>query len=397
MHHASRFVVAALAVCGALHAQRLASYSPAAGAVAELQPPTAILPGPVPPLVVYPQVPLMPLLPAPAGDSTFDNVRAFSWFTNGALMVPQPTPSFPPAGPLPAPFPIPAAILALIGGGPVTGIAYDAGAGIMWLVGAAGVTIGCAPIPGMPVLVPAFPLMFPTGPITGLEWDAMAGTLIACDAAGVCYTYLPGGAPAAPPVFPPIPMPGIAGDVALDRTLRLNGAGLRPLFLAAVGVVFDTRDPAPVVFPGGPAPLQGLAFINHPAANPPIGTCMCPGTGYPTTFTTSPMTSMNPAWGIGVGGLPPGWPVLFAFDFAFLPGFPLVNGVGCGLGLTALPVIFGAAADPAGNAILSLAMIPPTLPLGAGPFYNQNFTLCATDPVLGLVLTPTQTMHVSSF
>jgi hypothetical protein len=184
--------------------------------------------------------------------------------------------------------------------------------------------------------------------------------------------------------------------VAIDRTLRLNGAGVRPLFVAAGLSAFDVNLPGSPPFPIGPAPVEGLAFINHPAANPPVGTCLCPGTSYPTQFTTGPMSAGNPAWGIAVGGLPPGWPVLFVFDFAFLPGFPLINTVGCGLGVTALSILFTGTADPLGNAVLPLAMLPPVLPLGSGPFYNQNATLCATDPALGLVLTPTQVVYVSS-
>lgn len=391
-------VLSTIALGGALQAQRLAAYTPAAATIAEIQPPVPMLPGPVPPLAVYPQVPALPFMPAPAGDSTFDNGLGYHWVTNGAILAPQPTPTFPPVGPLPPAFPIPPAVLAMIGGGPVTGIALDAAAGVMWLTGAPGITIGCAPIPGMPVLVPAFPLMFPVaGPITGLEWNAMMGTLIACDMGGICYTYFPGGAPAAPPILPPAGLPGPAGDVALDRTLRLNGGGLRPLYLAAGAAIVDVNLAGPpLFFPAGPAPAQGLAFINHPAAAPPVGTCLCPGTGFPTQFTTGPMTAGNAAWTIGVGGLPPGFPVFFAFDFAFLPGFPLVNAVGCGLGITAIPILFGVAADPAGNALLTLSLTPPVLPLGAGPFYNQNFALCATDPVLGLVLTPTQSVYVSS-
>lgn len=391
-------VLSALALCSALSAQRLASYTSAGAVVAEMQPPTQLLPGPIPPLVMYPQVPAMPALGFPAGDSTFNNRTGYHWFTNGALMVPQMTPTFPPVVAPPAPFPIPLPVLAMIGGGPVTGIALDVAANVMYLTGVPGIVVGCTPIAGMPVVVPPFPLAFPTGPISGLEWDAMTGTLIACDIPGVCYTFFPvTGLPAAFPIVPPGALPGPAGDVALDRTLRLNGFGLRPLYLAAGPAILDVNMGLAMFFPGGPGPMDGLAFINHPAANPPAGACNCPGTNYPIPFTTGPMSIGNPAWGIGVGGLPPGWPVLFAFDFAFLPGFPIVNTVGCGLGLTALPVVFGAAANAMGNAIMPLALVPPVLPLGAGPFYNQNFTLCAADAALGLVLTPTQMVHVASW
>jgi len=392
---------------GTAHAQRLAAYDQFGALVptfSEMQPPVPILPAAIPPVAVYPAVPALPPAPGPAllppGDSTFDNLVGLHWFTNGAVLAAMPTPTFPPGGPVPAPIPIPPGVLAAIGGGPVTGIAISplgpVAGPIMFLTGAAGIVVGCVAVPGLPVMVAPFPVPFLTGPITGLEWDGGTGSLWACDAAGVCYNFAIGGGPLAAPVPPPFALPAPAGDVAIDKTMRLNAFGARPLYVVAGPGVVEVTDPFAVPFPNGLALPQGLAFLDHPAANPPVGACLCPTTTFPKPFTTGPM-SVGAAWGIGVGGLPPGWPVLFAFDFAFLPGFPLINAVGCGLGLTALPIVIGGIADPAGNAVLTLALVPPTLPLGAGPFYNQNFTLCPADTVLGLVLTPTQVVHVDAF
>lgn len=403
------YLLAFVSLIGAAQAQRLAAYDQfgavVGGVITELQPPVPMLPVPNPPLLMYPTLPALPPLPGPAvaapGDSSFDNFTGLHWFTNGAIVAAMPTPTFPPLVPPPAPMPIPPAVLAAIGGGPVTGLAYSplgvAIGPILYLCGAPGIVIGVAAIPGMPVVVPPFAPPFLAGPISGLEWDGGTGSLWSCDIAGVCYNFMPGGAPLGPPVPPPIALPAPAGDVAIDKTLRANAVGLRPLFVVSGPIVVDVNDPAPIVFPSGLAFPTGLAFLDHPAANPPIGTCICPGTTFPTQFTTGPMAIGNAAWGIGVGGMPPGWPVLFVFDFAFLPGFPLINGVGCGLGLTALPIVIGGAADPFGNAVLTLSLTPPVLPLGAGPFYNQNITLCPADPVLGLVLTPTQSVYVSAF
>ena len=392
---------------GTAQAQRLAAYDQITTAVpmfSEMQPPVPILPLPLPPVAMYPAIPALPPFPGPVvmppGDSSFDNRSGLHWFTNGAIIASMPTPTFPSVIPPTPAFPIPLPVLAAIGGGPVTGLAISPigpGPGpILYLCGAPGIVIGCTAVPGMPVVVPPFPIPFGTGPVTGLEWDGGTGSLWACDAPGTCYNFSIAGAPLAAPVPSPFLLPAPAGDVAIDKTLRLNGLGVRPLYITAGGLVFEVTDPAAVPFPNGLGLAQGLAFLDHPAANPPVGACMCPATTYPVPFTTGPMSVGSP-WGIGVGGMPPGWPVLFAFDFAFLPGFPLVNAVGCGLGLTALPVVFGGVADPAGNAVLTLALVPPTLPLGAGPFYNQNFTLCPADTVLGLVLTPTQVVHVDAF
>jgi hypothetical protein len=399
MRHLPTSLLAALALCGAVQAQRLIAYDPAGGVLGECQPANVLLPAPIPPMPIYPQVPPLPVLPPFAGDSTFNNTVGYTWVTNGAILAAQPTPMFPPLGPIPPAMPIPAAVLAAIGGGPVTGIAIDSVAGIMYLTGAPGVTIGVAPVAGMPVVVPPFPLPFLVvmPPITGLEWDSVAGNLILCDAGGTTYTVFPGGAPAAPPMPPlgPVPMP--VTDVALDRTMALNAFGMRPLYgLSAGGVYADLRDPAALIQPSLPG--QGLAFMNHPATNMPGATCICPGTTYPAPgpSTTSPMTNLNAAWGVTMTGLPPGFPVIFGFDIlGFLPGFPLINGVGCGLGLTLGPstLLFAGVADPFGVATYPVPLVPPAFLLGTGPFFNQNATFCTTDPVLGLVLSPVQTLY----
>ncbi len=394
-----QLLAAATMLTCAIPAQRVAAYTPAAATISECQPASPLFPAPLPPLLIYPQVPALPVMAAPAGDSTFDNTLGYHWVTNGAILAAQPTPLFPPLGPIPPAVPIPAAVLGAIGGGPVTGIAIDSVAGIMYLVGAPGITIGVAPVPGMPVLVPPFPLLFPfIGPITGLEWDSMTGTLYAVNAAGVVYNYFPGGAPAAPPLPPPILMPGMATDVALDRTLAANAAGLRPLYVLAGPAYFDVRLPAPILQPVG-GPGQGLAFMNHPATNMPGGPCICPGTPYPAALptTTSVMTNANLAWGVSMAGLPPGFPVIFGFEVgAFIPFFPVINPpVGCGIGLTLGPttLLFTGVAGPGGVATFPVPLVPPAFFLGAPPVWNQNATLCAADPTFGLVLSPMQSVY----
>lgn len=390
---------AILAFSCAAAAQRVAAYDPTIGMVAECQPANVLLPAPVPPLLVYPQVPLLPAMAPPAGDSTFDNLRAFHWFTNGAILAAQPTPMFPPAGPLPPAMPFPLPVLAAIGGGPVTGIALDAAAGIMYLTGVPGMTIGVTPLPGMPVVVPPFALPFAAGPITGLEFDSVTGQLIAVDAAGVTYHYFPGGAAAGPPLPPPMPLGAMAADVALDRTMVPNAFGMRSLYVLAGPAYFDVHDPAPAPQPAGSPMAQGLAWMNHPATNKPGGPCNCPGTPYPApgSTTTGPMTTMNAGWGVTMSGLPGGFPVIFGFDVAgFLPGFPVINPpVGCGLGLTLGPstLLFVGVANPLGVATYPVPLVPPYFFPGAPAVFNQNATICPADPTFGLVLSPMQTIY----
>jgi hypothetical protein len=391
-----------LALTTAATAQRLATYATAPGGFAEHQPPTAVLPAPAPIIIVYPTAPVLPLVPpappffVPNGDSTFDNAVGVHWVTNGLVMASQPTPTFPPLAPLLPPFPIPPAVLAAIGGGPVTGIAINPIAGIMYLCGQVGPVIGVAPAPGMPILVPPFPIPFPTGPITGLEWDGITGTLYAVDGPGICYNFFPGGLPAAPPIVPPALFVAPTGDLAIDKTGSLNGVGLRSLYIVAGPVIFDVNMPAPIVFPSGPPMPNGIAFLDHPASVPPIGTCLCPGTGFPTQATSGVMSSGNGAFSLTNGGFPPGWPVVFCFDGVFSPVFIPFPPSGCPLGLipgspSLIPILV--VADALGNATLALPLL---YPVGTGPLYNQNLSFCPADPT-GFILSPLRVIEVGGF
>jgi hypothetical protein len=379
-------------------AQRLAAYDLAAAAFTELQGPTALLPAPVGPVAAYPSVPpLPPVGPValPPGDSTWNGRVGYHWFSNGAMLAAQPTPTFPPLGPVPAgPFPIAPAVLGVLGGA-ATGIALDTLANVMYLTGPGGAVVGVTPMPGTPVVVPPFLPAFPMGPITGLDYDQMTGTLLSVDAAGIVYRYLPGGAPVGPPVVPPFPLPAIAGDVAIDKSGQVNGMGVRPIYVVAGPMVVDVAAMLPMPFPAGPAGNVGLAYMGHPASNPPVGTCACPTFAPgPTQQTSSVMTAGNGAWRIGVGSLPPGQIVIFGFDFGFNPAFPVINTVGCGLGFwLGSPTLVTAAgfANAVGNAIYPFPLIVPP---GFGPIYNQNFTFCPAD-ASGFVVTPMQAIWAS--
>lgn len=395
-------VLLTLPLLSPLAAQRLAAYGPGNGAIVELQPPMNALqavPAAIPPVLGYATVPILPAMPA-FGDSTYDNVLGHHWFSDGLSLAAMPSPTIPPVGPVPPAVPISPAVL-LITGGPVTGIAFDAVAGIMFLCGPVGPVVGVAPTPAMPIVVPPFAIPWVTGPIAGLDWDGATGTLLAVDVAGIVFTFFPGGGPVGAPVAPPFPLAAPAGDVAIDRTLRTNPAGFRPLYVAYGGSVVDIMDPQPTVFSAGPLATEGLAFLNFPAANPPNSTCLCPGTTYPgPLFTTGPMTVGNAAFGLGHGGLPPGFPMLFVFEVTGLSNlsYPWINAVGCGLGLVPgspglIPV--GVTADGAGNAILPLGLVGPTLPLGTA-LYLQGATFCPGDPFLGLVFTALHTVYVAS-
>lgn len=389
---------AVLAFACLANAQRLNVYGPlpGPGLIAELQPANPLTPAPTPPLLVYPLAPVLPPAPpfvVPPGDSTFNGITGLNIYTNGVMFASMPTPNYPPLAPPLPPAPIGAPALGAIGG-PVTGMAIDPIAGILWLVSAPGIVIGCAPIPGTPILVPPFPIPFPTGPIVGLDWDGMTGTLLAVDVAAVVYTFFPAGLPALAPIFPPAPPPGIPGDVAIDKTGMLNGSGLRARYVVVAPVCYDVALAVPLFFPLGPIPFStGIAFQEYPAQSAPFGGCAC-GAMLPMIGATGPMTAGNLGFGLTLGGVPPGSLVLFGVDFVFNPLFPLFNTLGCPLGLVlGSPTLIAVLtfASPAGVATFGL---PLAVPPGFGPLYSQAFTLCPLDPA-GFIIAPMQQIVAS--
>jgi hypothetical protein len=382
-------------------AQRLAVYDPTSTGgpgFLEVTPPTLMLPPGSPPVLIYPDVPPLPVPPnymVPPGDSTFDGITGCHLYTNGVAIVGTPTPAFPPvAAPLPL-TPIPAAVLGAIGG-PVTGMAIAPSmlaVPVLYLVSGPGIVVGVVPVAGLPILVPPFPIPFGLlAAITGLEWDGMTNTLLAVDALGTVYPFFPAGGPAGPFLPPKAVGPAVAGDVAIDKTGMLNAWNTRSIYVVYGPVYVDATSPLlppPVFITGGSPNATGLAFVPHPAAVPPAGVCPCPA--FPTPLTQAvlgPMSAGNAGFGFLLGGLPAGQLAVLAFDFFHNPAFPPINGIGCGFGF-----FFGSPtlvahylfADPLGNVRLPLPLL---LPPGTGPIYYQAATWCAADPVLGIVITP---------
>lgn len=398
-------IAGALVVAGA-SAQRLAAYDPISATIFELQPPTAMAPTVNLPLFGYPVVFAMPVptsgLPTP-GDSTFDNLRGMLWLTDGSkVLAAMPTPTVKPVVPVPPPIPIPPWLTEATGG-PLTGIALDPvgvpeRGPVMYVVGSEGMVVGVALEPGLRVLVRPFRVPLVTLPIVGLEWDGATGTLWAVDVCGIAFNFLPGGLAVAPPVVPVVPLPGPAGDIAIDKLGTVNAAGRRPLYVNGGPVVVDICDPVMVGFPAG-ACVEGLAWINHPAMIPPPVAGMpdcagCPGiTAGPTAFAIGPMTTGNADFFVGMGGLEPatGFGV-FAFETA--PGtWPLAPTGTCPLGLmngAMMILVIGGPADAVGNVYLRIPLTE--LPVGLQA-HNQNFTFCPTT-TLGFALSPFQTITV---
>lgn len=378
-------------------AQHLVCYDPmpaGTGNMTEVQLPSVMLPGPIPPTALYPIAPALPVFGAtlvPAGDATYDGLTNRIWYSNGNMLASMPSPSFPLAIPGLPPFPIAAGVLAAIGGA-VTGIALDPVANVMWLCGAPGVVVGVTPVPGTPVVFPPFGLLFPTGPITGLDWDSMTGSLLAVDGPGVVYQFLPGGAPVAPPVGPVL-MPAIAGDVAIDKTGMPNPAGVRAIYVISGPVAIDVTFAAGVPLPTATAFPTGLAFLPKPAKNQQTS-CPC-GNFLPRWSVRAPMATGQGGFGLLFGNGPALSPLLMAFDGGYNAALPMINLSGCGLGLflgSASIQTFFTFTDGVGNAGWALPLT--FLPAGIGPVYAQAFWPCSADPA-GFALTEVQQIVVT--
>jgi hypothetical protein len=388
--------LAPFAFAAAAAAQHVVTYDPAPaglGLFFEKQVLSRLVPGPLPPepgYLIAPALPPVAPVGAPAGDATYDGLRNRIWHTNGLLLAAQSSMSFQTVLPPIGPFPIAAGVLAAIGG-PVTGMALDPVANVMYLASAANVVIGVTPAPGTPVAVPAFPLPFLPAPLSGLDYDSITNSLFACDVNGLVFNVTIGGAPLAPPIGP-MGMPGVAGDVCIDKTTQLNVAGVRPIYVCAGPAIRDiTTALAPISPNGGIAPT-GLAFVGRAASQPgPSGSC---GGFTPNYMTLAPMTTGNAGFGLRVKDLPPLSPVVFVVDWGFSPvGLPIFGGSLVHLipGSPSL-VTFVAFSDAAGEAALPISLAG--VPAGVGALYTQALWPCAAHPT-GLAITEMQSFQVT--
>ncbi len=387
--HRAFLPLVALATISSLHAQTLIVADPAGGMFVESTANSILYPaGAGGPLNTYPMVPLVPPVAPFAGAVTIDTTNGTTWYTGGAMLVQVPHSAYAPGVFLPPPFPPTPGALA----GPITGMALDPAAGLLWVTDGFIVQAQVA-VPGGPIVVPPFGVLVPViaPPFTGLEWDGLTGSLWACDLLGAAYNFAPGGAMIA--MIPPtVPALGPALGITIDKTGLPNPTGARPVYVTGGGIIVDVIAPIPVPS-GGSGTEYGLTF--HPAPQPfPFNVCPCPNYVHGQSLR-GPCTTGNPNFGVDLVGLPPGNLTIFAYDFAFNPAFPAINSLGCNLGFTiGSPTLIAAfsVADPTGTAssVLPLVGVPP-----GSLIFNQIATVCPADATLGLVLSPLYRMAVS--
>lgn len=217
--------------------------------------------------------PIIP--PAPqgrAGGMTTNALTDTVWVTDGLAVTEFTAAGAPLVG-------WPSAILP----GPLTGLAFDSLAGILFMtdgVSIVGVLPGAAGCVPPTIAVAPWPAL-PTGspPLTGLTWDP-AGFLWGVDAAGGIWT-IPPGVPGAF-AFPVIPDPvcgalgplGPMQGISLDRASLAGLAGFPPALYVTDGItivyVAIGGGPAAPTFyttanciPVAGAPISGLAYTSH--------------------------------------------------------------------------------------------------------------------------------------
>jgi hypothetical protein len=376
--------LALLLASGSTAAQDLIVSSLAVPVYAETTAPGPYYPGPnVPRFSVIEAMPIAPAMVPFMGDLTMDNATGVIYHSNGTTVTATNHPAYAALAPAfgPTAFPI----------GPVTGIAIDSAAGILWCTDGT-VCYGVAPLPGLPLLVLPFPVVGPVPvvapPLFGLDWDPITASLWAIDAIGNVYNFLPspfGAVPVGPqPTFPFMPM---LPPPPVDLVLHRNPRGIVGIHVQGVGmsmnILSGVLTPTVAFIP--PGSEDGIAFHAYPDTLP-VPTCMfCPGLPPATAGTTGPMSIGNTTFAFTLSGLPAGAACLFGADLvALLP--PATIPSGCQLYLSPTSpslLVLAAAANPLGVASIpvNLAAFPPAS-LGLTAFIQWAY-VC---PISGALL-----------
>ena len=289
-----------------------------------------------------------------AGGATIDQTNSTVYVCDGTLITQDYNPRYLPFVVVPPVILPPSPAPTLLTGGPITGLAIDPTAGILWMTD--GFSLGgftTAP-PYLPVVAPV-PLAFltPVFPgLTGLDWEPSTGTFWGCDAQGNIYHFTAAGAPLGPQPVSTIPTAGPLGGLAVDRS---NGPGAIGIPFCSTQVpgfhinvtdgvaIYDGLVPGLLIPMATPslAPARGLAFAaDFQIAKGSVG---CPPTGGIPAVGTIKATHNGPGGANALrylGGAPL-TTTLLLYDNCPIPGGLFIPASGETLWLNPLSPTFG--------------------------------------------------------
>jgi hypothetical protein len=331
----------------------------------------------------------VPFAPPFVGAIATDRVADTVWVTDG-LTFSEFVASGPAAGTdVNGFFMPPGAILPV---GPVTGMSFDAAAGILWVTDGAFIA-GVVPPPAPGCLLPpgiAFPI-FPSpapAPLTDLAWDPTTLTLWACDLAGFVTNIVPGGAIGPGGVFPvapgppcglAVPLTGIAYDTSTPNLIT----GTPPALYATDGVAVAYFNPPgfPAVIPtfytpvacylNGAPPANGLDFTLRPIA---YGVGTDPTGLAPPVMGSTGQTSIpsGPGLALTLTGADATPGTVAGLIFGFGPACPPIPGLGGNLIYVAPPFTGPLGPFPVVAGALTLPIaIPATAPPGPSIYLQR--------------------------
>ncbi len=324
-----------------------------------------------------------------SGGMTIDQVTGLVYSSDGFTIAFDFNPLYAPfTTPPPVPLPVPAPPLS---GGPITGMALDTTAGILWLTD--GISLGgFTPTPPfVPVTLPVLlPFVIPgTAGLTGLDFDSSTGTLWGCDLTGAIFNFTTAGVGVGPQPVSVVPLPSFSsglGGLAVNRT---NGAGSvgAPFCSSQITgyhicvtdgpLIYDglvlANPPIPNTFTSG-SPARGMAFSSDFQILP--GAVLCPTTGIKQLIGTAKATH-NGTGGANAFRLKDAAPLTLAlllYDFCPIPGGLFIPASGETLWINPLSMTFGF-----GNFITD-AMGEVTVPIGfsfalAGIQYSMQWAV----------------------
>ena len=384
------------------------------GAVFDTYLPSAAYPVGAPsPIGPFPNPAAGALLPAtfPGGGVAIDEFGPFIYTTDGFGITmdlhAQYLPFTPVLPPPPGPFPAPA----LLTGGPITGMAFDAATGTLWMCdpGSYG---PFTPVPPFLPLGPAIPFAPPTGAaLTGIDIEAATGSLWLCDAGGAVFNLTPGGLPIGPQPVVVVPSvtggPFMAGICVNDS----NGPGSFPppfcspqlpgfhICLTDGVMVYDALPGGlgPIPLPGAVALMpaaRGMAYSNDFQIT--FGSVGCGSTGViPLPGTAMPNFNGPGAFtALRLTGAPPATSVFCLADLCPLPGGALLaSGESLWINpLSATYSLLPALTDAAGDAALPVSYVP----VPPGIQFSFQWAIPDSSKPLGFCLTDLVTLTIGA-